>query len=65
MLFSFIMQALEAYQKAAECSQGESKQVSEKVRNMQKLVRQQKARKVPDIGASEISVAEAAPPTPN
>jgi len=38
------VQALEAYQKASECSQGGSKQAVDKVRNIQKLVRQQKVK---------------------
>jgi len=51
------LQALESYHRALECSNGESKQVQEKVRNMQKLVRQQKAKNpLPPNGAENGAV---------
>lgn len=56
----FLSQALEAYQQAAERGSGTNKQSHEKVRNLQKMVRQQKAKAATVGGDGSVGVASVA-----
>jgi hypothetical protein len=52
-IFSFSFQALHAYQKAAEAGKSTNKQTQDKVRALQKLVRQQRQRQQKGSGSGE------------